>query len=378
MKIVHVIPNLMKGGAERLCIDICNELTSREGFEVKLIIFSNENLYQEITESIDIVHCPITFNLSITKSNHIDISSYSKFINSFQPDVIHSHLFRAELVTRFVISDNVRYITHIHDNVPQLHKGNSSTVLSKKKITNFYERNFLLKKYKKCNNHFISISKDTSTYLFNNLPNSLKNISLLKNAINLNKFTRQNTKLENRNTTLKLLTIGSLVDKKNHIFLVNVVKELIDKGLNPTLTILGEGPNRSLLEYAIEENNLKKYIQLIGNVNHIEEYMWNSDIYVHAAIYEPFGLVLLEAMAAGLPCVSIDGGGNRDIIQNEENGFILEKESLDLYVNSIIRLSTDDELLKKIVNNATKFVKNFGINDYVDKLIDIYNGVKKP
>ena len=48
---------------------------------------------------------------------------------------------------------------------------------------------------------------------------------------------------------------------------------------------------------------------------------------MHSASYEPFGLVLLEAMAAGIPCVSIDGGGNRDIIINGENGFIIEIQS---------------------------------------------------
>ena len=85
MKIVHVIPNLLKGGAERLCIDICNELIKRDGVEVKLVVLSEENLYADLTENIDIVHCPVTFNLSISKKNEIDISSYSDFIDSYPP-----------------------------------------------------------------------------------------------------------------------------------------------------------------------------------------------------------------------------------------------------------------------------------------------------
>ena len=48
-------------------------------------------------------------------------------------------------------------------------------------------------------------------------------------------------------------------------------------------------------------------ITLHGNVDFVEKYLWDSDIYVHPALYEPFGLVLLEAMAAGLPVVSLDG-----------------------------------------------------------------------
>ena len=144
MKIVHVIPNLLKGGAERLCIDICNELISREGNEVRLVVFSPENLYPELTENIKIVHCPITYNLSILKRNEIKISSYTDFINSFQPDVIHSHLFKAELITREKINKNIRYVSHLHDNMPQMVKGKLSTLLSKQSFTNFYERRRLL------------------------------------------------------------------------------------------------------------------------------------------------------------------------------------------------------------------------------------------
>ena len=153
---------------------------------------------------------------------------------------------------------------------------------------------------------------------------------MLQNAINLNQFTRPKSWNKKKDEQLKLVSVGSLVDKKNHIFLIEVVEKLIEKGLNPQLSILGEGPNRELLEREIEDRKLKEYIHLKGNVSKVEEFLWNSDIYVHSATYEPFGLVLLEAMASGIPCVSIDGGGNRDIIENEKNGFIIEKGNPEL------------------------------------------------
>ncbi len=304
MKIVHVIPNLLKGGAERLCIDICNELIKRDGVEVKLVVLSEENLYADLTENIDIVYCPVTFNLSLSKKNEIDISSYSDFIDAFQPDIVHSHLYGAEIISREKTNKKTRYFTHLHDNMPQLLKGQLTTFFSKEKITNYFERTRLLHQYSQCDNQFISISKDTSSYFKENLPKNLRSITLLQNAINLNQFTRPKSWNKKKDEQLKLVSVGSLVDKKNHVFLIEIVEKLIEKGLNPQLSILGEGPNRELLEREIEARKLKEYIHLKGNVSKVEEFLWDADIYVHSASYEPFGLVLLEAMAAGIPCVS--------------------------------------------------------------------------
>jgi glycosyltransferase involved in cell wall biosynthesis len=374
MKIVHVIPNLLKGGAERLCIDICNELSTKEGVEIKLVVLSEENLYPELTENIDIVYCPVTFNLSLSKKNKIDISSYTNFIDLYQPDVVHSHLYRAELISREKTNKNTRYFSHLHDNMPQLLKGGGGTILRKEKITNFFERTRLLKKYAKCNNQFISISRDTTSYFKHNLPENLRNITLIQNAINLSQFLRPNNWIKKNDEKLKLVSIGSLVNKKNHLFLIEIVEELIEKGLNPQLSILGEGPNRTRLETEIEDRKLKEHIHLKGNVSRVEEFLWDADIYVHSASYEPFGLVLLEAMAAGIPCVSIDGGGNRDIIINEENGFIIKKGNTALFTEAIVRLSTDDSFYNNIVTNGLKHVQDFGIKEYVDKLISCYKG----
>jgi len=372
MKVVHVIPSLLKGGAERLCIDICNELRTREGIEIKLVVLSKENLYSEFTESIGIMHCPVTFNLSLSRKNEIDISSYSNFIEAYQPNVVHSHLYLAEIISRENTSEKTNYFTHLHDNMPQLLKGTAATFLSKGKITNYFERTRLLKKYAKCNNQFISISKDTSSYFNENLPRNLRNITLLQNAINLSQFSRPKNWIKKNDENIKLISVGSLVNKKNHLFLIDVVESLIKKGLNPQLSILGEGHNRELLETTIEDKKLEKHIHLKGNVNKVEEFLWDADIYVHSASYEPFGLVLLEAMAAGIPCVSIDGGGNRDIIINDENGFIIEKGNTELFTESAVRLYKDEVLRQKIVFNALKYVSNFGIKEYVDKLISIY------
>ena len=75
MNIIHIIPNLSKGGAERLVLDICQELTKREGVQVLLVTFSNENQYPEIMLDVPCKVAEVSINLSLWKSNKINVSS---------------------------------------------------------------------------------------------------------------------------------------------------------------------------------------------------------------------------------------------------------------------------------------------------------------
>ena len=75
----------------------------------------------------------------------------------------------------------------------------------------------------------------------------------------------------------------------------------------------------------VNEYELIKQVSFKGFVDDVQNYLWDCDIYVHSAYHESLGLVLLEAMSAGVPVVTLDGKGNRDIMENGYNGFILNK-----------------------------------------------------
>jgi glycosyltransferase involved in cell wall biosynthesis len=77
-------------------------------------------------------------------------------------------------------------------------------------------------------------------------------------------------------------------------------------------------------------------------------------------------------MASGLPVVTLDGGGNRMLIEQGKNGFLVEDNSIKTFSDSIIELVQNKALYHHISNNATEFALQFDINHYIDKLIDIY------
>jgi len=138
------------------------------------------------------------------------------------------------------------------------------------------------------------------------------------------------------------------------------------------LQILGDGPKRTFLENEIKKLELSNQVVLLGNVNDVPSFLIQSTFFIHTALYEPFGLVLLEAMASGLPVISLDGKGNRDLILNGKNGYLLQENDASMFVSKIIDLMNDPEKYESISKYARTFAENYDIKKYVEKLVDYY------
>jgi len=372
LKILFAITNLNKGGAERIALDICNELKSRSNVELKLVVFEAQNEYPFLTKDLDIILCNSKISYSILGKDKHEVSRFEAIVNDFKPNVIHTHLQVAEHLARQIPHKEILYISHYHENC-LLNILPLSKILSNKKDFVFeYDRRQLLKKYRKCNNHFIAISKDMEEFLFRALPPDLHTIKLLPNAIDFNRFHQKEQKVIEGNE-LRLVTVGSLVDKKNQVFLVDVMKRLLAHGIHAHLDILGDGENKQKILEEINKAGLNETISVRGKVDKVEEYLHRAHIYVHPALYEPFGLALLEAMAAGLPCVSLDGKGNRDIMIDGMNGYMVETPDAGLFAHRITELWNNRELYGRMSHYAVDFAKKYDIKQYVDRLLAFYN-----
>jgi len=371
MKILHIIPNLKKGGAERLALDICIELQKRQGIEVCLVTFSEENDYQFLSKLIN--HNIISSDVipSITGKDIVNIEELNEFISECKPDIIHSHLFKAEIVSRWQPRTDSKYFTHCHDNMHQMRNFSFTDIFSKKRLTELYEKRLITKKYKRCNNQFIAISEHTKSYFENVLPSSQQSkVQLLHNAIDYAKFYTQRT----TNGELILVNTGSFVEKKNQQLFIPIVQSILKRGITCKAVLLGEGMLRNKIQQEIEKLNLQEFFILPGNVPDVEVWLKKATVYVHTATYEPFGLVLLEAMASGLPVVSLNGGGNADIMEDGKNGFIVNEQNPELFADKILEIWQDKELYNTISIYAQEYAKQFDIKEYVDRLLEIYNG----
>jgi glycosyltransferase involved in cell wall biosynthesis len=106
----------------------------------------------------------------------------------------------------------------------------------------------------------------------------------------------------------RLLTIGRLVQQKNHASTLTALRAVLDRGHQVELTVVGDGPLRSELKSLVQELELCANVRMIGAVASVDALLREHDLYVQASTYEGLGRSVLEAMAAGKLVVSTDVG----------------------------------------------------------------------
>tara|TARA_B100000963_G_scaffold59456_2_gene47480 strand:- start:491 stop:1624 length:1134 start_codon:yes stop_codon:yes gene_type:complete len=376
MKILFIVQGLGNGGAERLCIDIANEIIkSYSEYEVLIVSLNNTNHYKKITKKIQIKKIETDFKLSIFQKNIIKIDAYEEIVNEFKPDIIHSHLYKSELVSRENIRKNIKYITHVHSDFDVFNKLNFNSIFKKLFYTNLFEKTRIFFRYKKANNHFITISNSVNSKLKSQLPKKLKhNVTLMRNAINLDHFASKEISEKQKTNTLNLISVGGLRRIKNHEYQLFVLRNIINKGINCKLYLIGGGAEYDNLQYLINKLHLKDFVTITGFIEEVKEYLDRSQIYIHTAFKEGLSLTTIEAMACGLPIVCLDAEGNRDLIKNNENGFILKKDTNpEHFAEVVLKIHGDPKLRKKLSRNSIKFSENFDIKNYTKELLKLYN-----
>lgn len=371
MKILHLIPSLRKGGAERLAINIVQAIQDFTAHEACLVSFHPENEYAFLTAGINWKQIPSKAIPSLSGKADIDVKELQAFIDSFQPDILHSHLFETEMVLAYIqLPKNTKRVLHFHDNMPQLASFRLNTFLSKQKIACFYEKKRVERNLPK-NTTAIGISQDAFTYAQRVLPTRITKV-LLKNAIDLKRFENRGKQTE-ETEPFRLCMIGSLVPKKGQSLAIETVSELKKRGFEVRLDFIGTGADLQQLKQLSKSLDLEKEIIFNGNQDFPEQFLQKATIYLHTASYEPFGLVLIEAMACGLPVVCTDGKGNRDLIHEGENGFVVWERDPNLLAEKIQFLIENEAERERMGENARIFAQDFGMEKYVEKLLEVYS-----
>lgn len=371
MKILFLITDLGRSGAERLLIDICTELKKRKDIQFKIGILYDNNQYPELTSEFDIVKLEYK-TFSLFKANQCP--KFLELLDSFKPDVIHTHRFLAEFLSCYYIRPNVKYVCHGHDNMEQLRNFKIESLFSKRKILDFLEKKHLtLHKYNIVSTNIIAISQDTFAYYNDVMPQRQKtNISLIYNGFNYASFYKERN-YDNPSKKLTIINVGSFADKKNQIFIVDIADALRNRNVDFEINLIGIGANYEKVKSAIIEKHLENHVLLQGIQQNVQEWYAQSDIYLHSAYYEPFGLVLVEAMASGLPVVTLDGKGNRDLIEEGKNGYMIYEQNPELFTDKILEIWDDKKKYQEMSLYAQEYAKQYDIGPYVDRLLEIYN-----
>ena len=296
--ILFLTTSFVIGGAEKVILDLMLNL-NKEQFDVSIIALAkNTDMLDEyINSGIK------TSKLDMDKSVGGFISAYkalSRTIKEKNIDILHAHLvhtlpFQALLKLRYP-KLKIVYTSHNVD-VGGKHR-NLMT--------------WLIKPFRDAD---IVFSKDMINKLYK------KKTAVIINGVDIEKFSQKAKK----NTPFTFLSVGSVRDQKNQIFLVECAQQLKVKGYDFVIDIVGGGEeNRTLIDKISQEiidKDVSDCVRMLGSRNDIPALLRTAHCMVLPSHYEGLPIVLLEAGAANLPIISTPVGAIPTLI-NEKNGYL--------------------------------------------------------
>ena len=172
----------------------------------------------------------------------------------------------------------------------------------------------------------------------------------------------------------RVLFVGRLAPQKNPLTLVRAAR-LIDE--RAEIVIVGDGPERPIIEQEIASAGLSGRVHLTGFVPHheIPAYLSHADVFALPSLYEELGSVLLEAMRAGLPIVASDTGGIPEIVEDDRSGSLVPPNDTASLAGAINRLLRNPEVAQRLSNEGRRRSKRFEWSSIAGEVLGIYNSL---
>jgi glycosyltransferase involved in cell wall biosynthesis len=236
---------------------------------------------------------------------------------------------------------------------------------------------------KKLENYFISkagkvitVSRTTQQKLYD-LNLGLEGIEIFIPGLDIDQKVKQKKKIFP--DKFKILFVGTIEERKGILYLIEALKLITFQDFE--LNIIGEELNAKAyyakLISIISDSNLKNKVFFRGKVSRqeLEDYYLNSSIFVFPSLWEGYGLVVAEAMAYGLPVIASRIPAIGEIIDDEENGFLVESKDSKQIAEKINLLKSNQTLLIEISENAKK--KSLTFPDWKQTWENIYNSINR-
>jgi glycogen synthase len=172
-----------------------------------------------------------------------------------------------------------------------------------------------------------------------------------------------------------VLLIGRLVYEKGFQLALEAMPRLIDAVPGTRFLVAGSGTHEAELHRQAEELGLMDHGTFLGWIGDdvLHSLYRIADLTVVPSIYEPFGLVALEAMASGCPCIVADTGGLREVVVHEEGGLRFRADDPEALAEVAIRVLSDDELGQRLIADAYEHVRRFDWTDVAEQTVAVYS-----
>jgi len=329
MRVVHIIPTLESGGAEKMLIDLLEEMKKSEVTIEVFVLSDKGDFYSKKLQDLDIT---IHFSPINIVYHPLQILVIKQFLNN-NFDIVHAHLFAPQLY--IAISKIIKF-------------GFKSTLITTEHSTHNRRRekkyfkvldNWMYKKYSK----IIANTEGTKKELNKYLPNTTAKTIVVQNGIQVGEYInakplKRAELIKNyRENDILIVMVAAMREQKDHETLIRASKLLPE---NYHILFVGAGERiNNVKEYA---ENYGENIHFLGRRSDVPSILKACDIFVLSSKWEGFALVAIEAMAAGLPVIVSDVVGMKEVVDG---------------VGKLFEVGNENELAKQILSIKLKTLK---------------------
>ena len=362
MRILQICSARTLGGGERHLADLANGLT-RRGHGVFAALIPSSPLLSELTA------VPVDNILELPMRNALSVGSVLKlarFARENQIEIIHAHMARDYPLAALAASRS----------------GGIPLVLTRHVL-------FPLKKIHRLTlcrvARVIAVSQAVAEVLRAQAIFDERKLVVIHNGIDVEKFSRKQNGRASAETArgenqerLRVGTIGHLAPIKGHDDFIRAAGIVCATRDDVDFIIAGEDKSRSRddrqrLEALIEELGLGQHVRLAGWVEDVAQLLTTLDLFVSSARSEPFGLAIVEAMAAGVPVIATSSEGAREIIESGQSGRLIPISDTEAMASAICELLDDPKTRECLAANALRTVsERFSLDRMITKTEQVY------
>lgn len=368
IKIVQVIADSDLGGGPKHVLGILKNINKKK-FDCFLIC--PEGSLAGFARDIKGVKIITTkfgskFNLASSYAIYNNLHKIQSLGHPFSPMIVHFHGARAGFLGRLILPKHIVTVYTEHSIDQNFHiRSKFNEFVQKKILAKLNQRTGLV----------IAVSSSVQQYLINTKLSPADRTVILANGIDLDNFGIESEKKKiNAGTKHPVIgSIGNLNHQKGFQYLIRAMALVVKVYPLATLEIVGDGPERKKLEGIVHDLKLEYHVTFLGKRINIEKHLVDFDIFVLPSISETFGLVLLEAMKAGVPIVATKVGGITDVVEDGRSGLLVKARDAHVIAKEIIKILESPVLAAKLKRNGLERVKRYDWSVIIKNLEKIYH-----
>jgi glycosyltransferase involved in cell wall biosynthesis len=368
LNLLRVITRLPVGGIERKILAVLPRLNP-EKFRPRLVcIHERGALADELEASgVPVDLCPMSSRLSPS-----GIYRLAALMRKHEIHVVHAHMYRsaipATIAARFARVPVV---------ITQVHNVGTWETRRQRWLDSFLCR---------WRSAVIAVSESVRHDVLQNLAIPENKVRVIHNGVDVERFTGDFASAESRQTArvatraalglqpddVVIVYHGRLVDQKNPEALVKIASEVAQRRKGVVVLVVGDGPCRADLEQSAANRKVSHLIRFLGRRDDIPELLRASDIYVLPSFREGFSNALIEALAAGLPAVATDVGGNAEAVEHGRSGWIVPPRNDALFLSAVAGLVDNSAERAGMSAEARKRAAFFSIENMIANVEALY------